>query len=89
MNALRGVIIFFREDAQEVRSLGVELLSLKVAGKTEETEEWECRVSEEAFKKLDPLWGRFIWALFPENEEPKKEETHVQGEFRGRHSRRG
>jgi len=28
----------------------------------------KCRVSEEAYQKLDPLWGTFVWYLTRDRE---------------------
>ena len=59
MIVLRGWIVALQSDRPELESLGIILGSFD-----SQVEEYQdCVVSEEAFKKLDPLWGKYIWGL--------------------------
>ena len=47
------------ECEQELRSLGVDVGVWDAIEK-----EWQhCVVTPEAMKKLDPLWGEYVWGL--------------------------
>lgn len=58
----RGWIVAFEKDRAELEAMGI-----KLGAFTNAAFEY-CAVSDEAFEKLEPLWGRFYWGL-----------THVEG----------
>ncbi len=62
---MTGWLVFHVEDTMFLKNLGVEIVSTKQASHTADPAvlEAQVKVSDEAFDKLNPWWGRFIWGL--------------------------
>jgi hypothetical protein len=62
---MKGWITYHLEDRGLLLYLGVELIELTEStdSRTPNMIQQNCEMSEETFKKLEPLWGQFIWGL--------------------------
>ena len=59
-----GEIMFGNDsDIRKLRRLGVKMLRETKDGA------WECQMSEETLRKLNPRWGEFFWVLRPVKQE--------------------
>ncbi len=54
------IIVERRDDAEELKALGVEL-----GAYSSEDHEFAAELDEAAMDKLNKLWGRFYWGLEP------------------------
>ncbi|WP_186331662.1 hypothetical protein [Paenibacillus xylanexedens] len=56
---LKGWICADVEDRDELEEFGIKLGQYNY----EDSEFIDCEVSDEAFSKLESLWGKYIWGL--------------------------